>query len=75
MVFNFMQIIKDEKVSKGRALQKLPSQTEFQASVSPQKTENEQSLQSSSTKGLEVCSSVVLSDYTCTYVTGDSPYS
>ena len=32
MAMNFMWTIKGEKVSKGRALQKLPSLTEFQAS-------------------------------------------
>ena len=37
--------------------------------------ENEQSPWSCSTIGMEVCSSIVLSDYTCTHVTGDSPYS
>ena len=61
-------------MSKGRALENLPSQTEFQASASPLMTENEQSLRSFSTKGMEVCSSIILSDYTCTHVTGDSPY-
>ena len=35
MALNFMQTIKDKKVSKGRALQNLPSQTESQASASP----------------------------------------
>ena len=74
MALNFMQTIKVKKVSKGRALQNLPSQTEFQASASPLMTENEQFLWRCSTKGMEVCSSIVLSDYTCTHVTGDSPY-
>ena len=58
-----MQIIKDEKVLKGRALQKLTCQTKFKASASPQMTENEQSMCSYSTKGMEGCSSIVLSDY------------
>ena len=35
MALNFMKKIKYKKVSKERALQNLPSQTEFQASVSP----------------------------------------
>ena len=35
MVLNFMKKIKDKKVSKERALQNLPSQTEYQASASP----------------------------------------
>ena len=35
MALTFMQkIIKDEEVSKGRTLQKLTNQTEFQASAS-----------------------------------------
>ena len=68
-----MVIIKDEEVSKGRALQKLPNPTEFQASASPQMTENEQSPWRCSTKGMEVCSSILLSDCTCTHVTGDFP--
>ena len=35
MALNSMQTIKDEKVSKGRALQNLPSQTDLQAITSP----------------------------------------
>ena len=74
MALTFMQTVKDKKVSKGRALKKLPSHVEFWTSYSPQMTENEQSLRRCSTKGMDVCSSIVLSDYTCTHVTGASPY-
>ena len=73
MALTFLQIIKDEKSFKAMNLEKLPSQNKFCASSSPETTEIEQSLGSCSTKGMEVCSSVVLSDYTCTHVMGYSP--
>ena len=72
MALNFMQTLQGEKVSKGRALQKFQTHFEFCVSFSPKKTENEQSLRRCSAKGMEVCSNIVLSDYTYTHVTGAS---
>ena len=35
MALKFMQTVKDQKVSKGRTLQILPSQTKYQAFATP----------------------------------------
>jgi len=66
--------IRQKNVSKERELQKLTNHFDIWKPFSPLKTENEQSLRRCSTKGMEVCFSVVLSDYTCTHVTCVSPY-
>ena len=61
MALNFIQTIKYQKVSKNKALKILLCQTKFEAFASLKMTENEQSLQSCSNKGIEVCSSIVMS--------------
>ena len=75
MVLTLSQIVKVEKSFKGKSIAEIAYSFRIFTSFSPQKTENEQSLQRCSTKGMDVCTSIVLSDYTFIHVTGDTLYS
>ena len=58
------QIVKVEKIFKGKSIEEIAYSFRNLTSFSPQKTENEQSLRKCSTKGMDVCSSIVLSQHT-----------
>ena len=64
MVLTLLQIVKGEKSFKEKSIAEIAYLFRISTSFSPQKTENEQYLRRCSTKGMYVCTSIVLSDYT-----------
>ena len=64
MALTLSQIAKVEKSFNGKSIAEIAYSFQILTSFSPQKTENEQSLRRCSTKGMDVCPGIVLSDYT-----------
>ena len=64
MALTLSQIVKVEKSFKEMSIAEITYTFQILTSFSPQKTENEKSLRRCLTKGMDVCTSIVLSDYT-----------
>ena len=64
MALTLSQIVKVEKSFKGKSIAEIAYSFRTLTSFTPQKMDNEQSLRRCSTKGMNVCTSIVLSNYT-----------